>query len=367
MKTKQMTSRLASLGRGRDTLLAHINPEEASLLKTLGGSGVVNPRTGILEFDDGMGTDGYSSPTPGSFSSGSSFGDGFTGDAVSFGDVSQSTSDPYAGIDPSAGSVNMSGENINYTDQASPLSFMDQALADNAVGANNMYANPDFQQQDVDYDSMDWLQGNWNKYGKYLKFGLGLAGRVNPAIGTGMALYNIFNNPRGTASGTTGGAIGGALAGAVNPALAGVGSMWGSQAAQEAAKGLEGSYGMATGPKGGSSTNQMSLGDAGTGLGMIWNRYNTAKAYGNQADNLSSLYGQNSPYSQQLQQSLARKDAAAGRRSQFGTRNVELQARLADIASRDATKLQNLTQAAGDERSKMLLNMATLGKGLYDL
>lgn len=261
----------------------------------------------------------------------------------------------------------MSGENINYTDQENNLSFMDQALADNAVGDNNMYRNPDFQQQDVDYGAMDWLQGNWNRYGKYLKFGLGLAGRVNPAIGTGMALYNIFNSPRNSASGTAGGAIGGALAGAVNPALAGVGSMWGSQAAQEAARGLEGSYGMATGPKGGSSTNQMSLGDAGTGLGMIWNRYNTAKAYGSQADNLNSLYGPNSPYAQQLEQKLTRRDAQAGRRSQFGTRNVELQARLADLASRNAPQLQNLTKAQGDERSKMLLNMATLGKGLYDL
>ena len=363
MKTKQMTSRLASLGRGKDTLLAHINPEEASLLKTLGGSGVTNPNTGILEFDDGMGLDGYSTPTPGTFNPGSSFADGFKGDVVSFGDPAQASADPFAGADPSAGNTNMSGANTDFAG----TSLMDQALADNAVGDNNMYRNPDFQQKEVDYDAMDWLQGNWNRYGKYLKFGLGMLGRVNPAIGTAMSLYNIFSNPRNGAAGAAGGTLAGALAGAVNPALAGVGSVVGSQAAQEAAKSLEGSYGMDVCPKGGSSTTQMGAGDAGTGLGMIWNRYQTAKDYGNQASNLASLYGQNSPYSQQLQQSLLRKDAAAGRRSQYGTRNVELQARLADLASRDATKLQGLTQAKGDERAKMLLNMATLGKGLYDL
>ena len=41
---------LQSLGRGGDTILAHITPEEARLLKTLGGSGTINPATGLMEF-----------------------------------------------------------------------------------------------------------------------------------------------------------------------------------------------------------------------------------------------------------------------------------------------------------------------------
>ena len=41
---------LQSLGRGGDTILAHITVEEARLLKTLGGSGTVNPATGLMEF-----------------------------------------------------------------------------------------------------------------------------------------------------------------------------------------------------------------------------------------------------------------------------------------------------------------------------
>jgi hypothetical protein len=39
-------------GRGRDTILAHITPEEAKLLKKRGGRGSINPETGLLEFAD---------------------------------------------------------------------------------------------------------------------------------------------------------------------------------------------------------------------------------------------------------------------------------------------------------------------------
>lgn len=37
-------------GRGGDTILAHINPEEAGILQLLGGSGTINPYTGLPEF-----------------------------------------------------------------------------------------------------------------------------------------------------------------------------------------------------------------------------------------------------------------------------------------------------------------------------
>jgi len=44
---------LRQKGRGGDTILAHINPEEAMMLKAMGGSGTVNPATGLLEFKGG--------------------------------------------------------------------------------------------------------------------------------------------------------------------------------------------------------------------------------------------------------------------------------------------------------------------------
>lgn len=53
------TSDLASIaamlqgkGRGKDTILAHITPREADILKAAGGSGTTNPETGLLEFQE---------------------------------------------------------------------------------------------------------------------------------------------------------------------------------------------------------------------------------------------------------------------------------------------------------------------------
>lgn len=45
-------ARLAEAGRYGDKIVAHITPEEAALLKARGGSGTINPRTGLHEFYD---------------------------------------------------------------------------------------------------------------------------------------------------------------------------------------------------------------------------------------------------------------------------------------------------------------------------
>jgi hypothetical protein len=41
---------LASMGRHGDTMLAHINPREAAMLKRMGGAGTINPQTGYPEY-----------------------------------------------------------------------------------------------------------------------------------------------------------------------------------------------------------------------------------------------------------------------------------------------------------------------------
>jgi hypothetical protein len=46
----EMAERVQDAGRGGDTMLAHITPEEAGILKLLGGSGTINPKTGQPEF-----------------------------------------------------------------------------------------------------------------------------------------------------------------------------------------------------------------------------------------------------------------------------------------------------------------------------
>ena len=47
---KTLAKELQSKGRYGDTVLAHINPQEAGILKALGGSGTINPDTGLPEY-----------------------------------------------------------------------------------------------------------------------------------------------------------------------------------------------------------------------------------------------------------------------------------------------------------------------------
>lgn len=44
---------VAAQGRGGDSMLAHINPREAEMLRLMGGSGTVNPNTGLREYKGG--------------------------------------------------------------------------------------------------------------------------------------------------------------------------------------------------------------------------------------------------------------------------------------------------------------------------
>lgn len=46
----QAAQNLQAQGRDSDTILAHISPHEAMFLKRLGGSGTINPQTGLMEF-----------------------------------------------------------------------------------------------------------------------------------------------------------------------------------------------------------------------------------------------------------------------------------------------------------------------------
>lgn len=46
----EIAKMLESKGRGGDTILAHITRKEAEMLKDMGGSGTINPETGLLEF-----------------------------------------------------------------------------------------------------------------------------------------------------------------------------------------------------------------------------------------------------------------------------------------------------------------------------
>jgi hypothetical protein len=49
---RELAEMLRQMGRGRDTVLAHITPEEAQMLMDAGGSGDINPNTGLPEFQE---------------------------------------------------------------------------------------------------------------------------------------------------------------------------------------------------------------------------------------------------------------------------------------------------------------------------
>ncbi len=49
---QEMAEMIRKMGRGKDRILAHITPEEAAMLKRMGGSGKINPLTGLPEFQD---------------------------------------------------------------------------------------------------------------------------------------------------------------------------------------------------------------------------------------------------------------------------------------------------------------------------
>src|SRR3546814_3969932 len=44
---------MKNMGRDGDTELAHVNPEEKRARKAMGGSGTINPKTGLREFAGG--------------------------------------------------------------------------------------------------------------------------------------------------------------------------------------------------------------------------------------------------------------------------------------------------------------------------
>lgn len=93
------------------------------------------------------------------------------------------------------------------------------------------------------------------------------------------------------------------------------------------------------------------------GLGA-YQQYQKGQAANNYANSISGLFGPNSPYAQQMQQTLGRTDAAAGRNSQYGTRSVQLAAALAK-AQADALGGNNYANARQDQSIPGMLTGVT--------
>lgn len=65
---KALAEMLRRQGRGQDTILAHITPQEAALLKSRGGAGTMNPATGLPEFQQDYPDEFYGGAGEGTYS-----------------------------------------------------------------------------------------------------------------------------------------------------------------------------------------------------------------------------------------------------------------------------------------------------------
>jgi len=90
------------------------------------------------------------------------------------------------------------------------------------------------------------------------------------------------------------------------------------------------------------------------GLLGAYGNYQGQKQTGQMLGGLQSLYAQDSPYAQAMRQSLQRQDAAGGRRSQYGPREVELQAKLAQLASQQIPGMTQLGRDRYTQRNQMM-------------
>ena len=283
---------LKAQGRGGDTMLAHINSHEAAMLKRMGGSGKINPKTGLPEFDDGDGGDGGDDGGDGDSSSGgadddstdsdtgsstgsSSSGEGgggvgagdsgeddggFGGEGNNGGAEGDSGSFGAAGLGGSeeegafggSGSVGFSGEDFGPDTSNEPFSGLTisgitpgsvdygEQFGPEAPGKTGEVAG----QEDSGAPQtgfMDWLGRNAVTYGipavvGFLTAGLGIA----PAIAAQMVTKGVIAASRGQPVGPAalgaamsgvGGVIGGAVAGPVGSALGSFGAAQGAKAA----------------------------------------------------------------------------------------------------------------------------------------
>lgn len=195
--------------------------------------------------------------------------------------------------------------------------------------------------------------------------GFAEGGGLGSIFGTGAEGASTFNNPAFTAFDA---AQEGMMSGAFNnPAFVSIPGMEGGYLTAAGAG--------AAGAGGASSINDFFNGLTGGGpktfdlpktISSLAGLYSSAKAtsnLGNLASQINGLYGPGSAFEEQLRKELARRDAAAGRRSQYGPRSVELQAKLAEMAGRQSGTLANIYQQQYKNRNDMMKDILDLTKG----
>lgn len=208
--------------------------------------------------------------------------------------------------------------------------------------------------------------------------GGGLGGGSSAAAGgfSGMPWDPVVaSGVGGSAGGGTAGAAGAAAGGVMPPNPYSLGSYFDPQnvanifssAANGNASGLTGLFsGSGGGGNGGFGlTDAMRLGSSFLGA----NRQNNASKdmlgwLNSQQGKIDNLYNPGSPEYNYLMQEMERKDAAAGRNSQYGPRSVDLAAKIAQIK---AGATANLTGGTAGSRQNALTSGANAYAGLQSL
>ena len=231
----------------------------------------------------------------------------------------------------------------------------------------NAEPSPDFSDFSFDQQSpglMDRFRDFYeSKFGKFARTMIGASTNVDPAVKAASNMLGVFskagqgNKEAGKAIGGWGGALAGGLIG--GPPGAAIGYYGGGKLGESLLGGVTANKGM-TGGAATPAPESNGLFDAALGtLGGLYANNQIGKSLGSQQASLSGLYGQDSPYAQTLRQQLERRDAAGGRRSQYGPREVELQAALAGNAARLAPQQMQLAQMQNARKLAMLRMLGT--------
>lgn len=96
-----------------------------------------------------------------------------------------------------------------------------------------------------------------------------------------------------------------------------------------------------------------SYGDLASSLFGMYNANKQRKRLQGQQDSLSNIFSPNSPYAQQARQAMERKDAAAGRRSQYGPREAQLAALLSERQAATMPQQQKYAEGIGGYENQM--------------
>ncbi len=187
----------------------------------------------------------------------------------------------------------------------------------------------------------------------------GAAYNIGQGIANGQPGPAIRNTMFGLAGGMLGGPLG-AMAGGQISNMLGESTRAPDDSNFFTADGREGSSMMRD--LVGTLTRGDTLGQLATGAIGAYQGNRAAKAADGTINNINNLYSPNSPYAQQMRQAMERKDAAAGRRSQYGTRETELAGLLTQAHSGALTSggYGNLLQQRNQQRSRGTNNLIAL-------